>query len=158
MVHSKEKRWKQQEGRLIGALLRVPYYTVTYQVYETLIASGFDDITHAHLIVFQNINEKHGSRLTELARKSNMTKQSMGYLVNNLKENGYLEDIPDPRDGRARRLCLTERGAALVQLAIETVRAIENDWKERIGSDQMETLKQILKELVVLLEEDTQET
>jgi DNA-binding MarR family transcriptional regulator len=152
-VNSKERSQKNQEGRLIGALLRVPYYTVTHRVYEALIGSGFDDITYAHLIVFQNIDERKGSRLTDLARKSNMTKQSMGYLVNNLKEGGYLEDIPDPNDGRARRLYLTPRGTALVYLAIETVRTIEADWTDLIGKEQMQTLKQILKELVVELEE-----
>lgn len=151
-MNASESSRKLQEERLVGALLRVPYYTVTQRVYETLIAAGFDDITPAHLIVFQNIDEKKGSRLTELAHKSNMTKQSMGYLVNNLKACGYLEDIPDPRDGRARRLCLTTRGTALVQLAIETVRTIEADWTELIGKDQMQTLKQILKELVAILE------
>ncbi len=157
-MNSKERSQKNQEGRLIGALLRVPYYTVTHRVYEALIGSGFDDITYAHLIVFQNIDERKGSRLTDLARKSNMTKQSMGYLVNNLKECGYLEDNPDPNDGRARRLCLTPRGTALVYLAIETVRAIETEWTELIGKAQMEILKENLKELVAILEEPNLES
>lgn len=152
-MKSRDLSRKVQAGRLIGALLRVPYFTVTQRVYETLIAAGFDDISHTHLIVFQNFDEEHGSRLTQLAHKSNMTKQAMAYLVNHLKECDYLEDRPDPRDGRARRLYLTARGLALVHLAIETVRAVEADWTELIGEEQMKTLKQILKELVAILEE-----
>lgn len=152
-MNSRERNRKLPDGRLIGALLRVPYFTVTQRVYETLIASGFDDISHTHLIVFQNIDEQKGSRLTDLAHKSNMTKQAMAYLVNHLKACGYLEDRPDPSDGRARRLYLTARGAALVHLAIETVHTVEADWTDQIGKEQMRTLKQILKKLVAVLEE-----
>jgi len=152
MTNRREQARKAQEGRLIGALLRVPYYAVTRLVFQTLVDAGFDDFTYAHLIVFQNIDEKNGSRLTVLAQKSNMTKQSMGYLVTHLKECGYLEEIPDPKDGRAKRICLTERGMNLVRLAIATVRAIEAEWAQLIGQDQMDSLRQILKELVAILE------
>jgi DNA-binding MarR family transcriptional regulator len=157
-VNSRERNQNLQEGRLIGALLRVPYFAVTQRVYETLIASGFDDISHTHLIVFQNIDEKKGSRLTDLAHKSNMSKQAMAYLVNQLKACGYLEDLPDPSDGRARRLYLTARGAALVHLAIETVRTVEMGWTDQIGKKQMQTLKQILQNLVAVLEEPDPES
>src|SRR5690348_3263383 len=84
----------------LGILLRVPYQQVVDRVIAGLAEAGFDDLTPAHTAVFQHI-ETDGSRLTDLARRAQMTKQSMGYLVDNLERLGYLERRPDPTDRRA---------------------------------------------------------
>src|SRR5687767_8632491 len=90
------------DRRLIGALLRVPYLRVVTQVYAGLVAAGYDDLRPAHLTVFQHIAADTGSRLTDLADRALMTKQSMGYLVDYLEAHGYVARGPDPADGRAR--------------------------------------------------------
>jgi len=65
----------------------------------------------AHTAVFQHI-EADGSRLTDLAERAQITKQSMGYLVDYLEERDYLERHADPSDRRATIICLTDRGWA----------------------------------------------
>ena len=46
-------------------------------------------------------------RLTDLAARAQMTKQSAGELVSYLEARGYLERVPDPSDGRVRINALT---------------------------------------------------
>src|SRR4051794_11814972 len=81
-----------------------------------LHAAGYDDITAAHQAVFENI-DRDGSRLTTLAVRSGMAHQSMGELVHALERAGYVERRPDPADGRARIILLTDKGQALVRQA-----------------------------------------
>ncbi|HEV2590792.1 MAG TPA: MarR family transcriptional regulator, partial [Gaiellaceae bacterium] len=93
----------------IGVLLRAPYQAVVERVSAGLAEAGFDDLRPAHTAVFQHI-AADGSRLTDLAQSAQITKQSMGYLVDYLEQRGYLERRSDPTDRRASLVCLTERG------------------------------------------------
>ena len=72
-------------------------------------AAGFTDIRPGHGCVFGTI-EPDGSRLTDLAQRANMTKQSVGEATSDLEQRGYVERVPDPNDGRAKIIQLTERG------------------------------------------------
>lgn len=144
---------KKQEGRLIGALLRVPYLAVVDRTYNGLLQAGFDDLTHAHLTVFQHINEEKGSRLIDLAEAAQITKQSMGYLVDYLEAQGYMERTPDDSDGRARLIRLTIRGQALVTTAKNIVRDTQAQWSEHLGSERMECLLDALRDLTTMLED-----
>jgi DNA-binding MarR family transcriptional regulator len=95
-----------------------------------LHAAGYDDITAAHQAVFENI-DRHGTRLTTLAARSGMAHQSMSELVHALERAGYLERRPDPADGRARIILLTEKGQALVRQALHDIREIEATWDDQ---------------------------
>jgi DNA-binding MarR family transcriptional regulator len=86
---------------MIGALLRIPREAALRQTLDGLAASGYDDIRPAHFTVFQHMPPE-GIRLTTLADAALMTKQSMGYLVDELEGRGYVERAADPADRRAR--------------------------------------------------------
>ena len=94
--------------RTWGALLRRPYQFLSARVYDELAATSFPDIRPAHSAVFRHI-APGGSRITELAERAQMTKQSMGSLVEFLLEREYVQIAPDPSDGRAKIVCLTAR-------------------------------------------------
>ena len=142
-----------QGERLMGALLRVPFLKVVDTIYQALLAEGCDDLTRAHLAVFRHIDEAKGSRLTELADEAQMTKQSMGYLVDHLQERGYLERVPDSDDGRARLVRLTDRGHQVMSVARRVVRGLEEEWAHLIGKRKMQQLRESLQALVAILED-----
>lgn len=153
MINTSMKHYeKLHEGRLIGALLRVPFLAVVNQVYSGLQDSGYLDITYAHLAVFRHIDEVKGSRLIDLAEEAQITKQSMGYLVDQLEAQGYVERVPDESDGRARLIRLTDRGQAVAENAKESVRAVQTRWTEHLGDDRMACLLDALRDLTTLLE------
>ncbi len=130
----------------IGILLRDPYQEVVRRVSADLAAAGFDDVRPAHTAVFQHI-ETGGSRLTDLAARAQITKQSMGYLVDELEHRGYLERRPDPSDRRATLISLSERGWEEVRAALAIIAAIEEEWTSRLGDQRMRHLRESLTEL-----------
>jgi DNA-binding MarR family transcriptional regulator len=94
--------------------------------------------------VFGNI-QPEGSRLTYLAERANMTKQSVGEVTTELERLGYVERVPDPNDGRAKIIRLTERGRAAQSLGLGIIEQIEQDWAERYGVDRVAALRDALE-------------
>ena len=111
---------------LISVFRRTSQLMVS-ELVERLAAAGYSDIPTAAHPVFENV-DREGTRLTELAARSDMTHQSMGELVATLEQRGYLERQPDPTDRRARLVCLTEAGREMARVALREIAAIEADW------------------------------
>ena len=130
----------------IGILLRDSLQEIVRRVAEGLAAAGFDDLRPAHTVVFQHI-EADGSRLTQLAERAQITKQSMGYLVDYLEDCGYLERRVDPTDRRAVLICLTERGWSQIRASLAIIAEIEAEWTRRLGTERLEDLRGTLDEL-----------
>jgi DNA-binding MarR family transcriptional regulator len=123
------------DGPLIGALLRGCWQAVRARIRHDLIASGFDDIGTAHLAVFQHPSPR-GVRVTALADRAGMSRQAITYLVRELEGKGYLERRPDPTDGRASLVHLTDRGDAAVRAIRASVRRLEREWERKLGSSR----------------------
>jgi DNA-binding MarR family transcriptional regulator len=130
----------------LGILLRVPFQEVVRRVSTELAEAGFDDLRPAHTAVFQHI-DRTGTRLTDLAERAQITKQSMGYLVDYLERHGYLVRHPDPGDRRASLICLTERGWAQVHAALAIIANLEAEWTDTLGTQRMKQLRAALTEL-----------
>src|SRR6476659_1648120 len=116
----------------VGVLLFVPYRAMEERVLAALREGGFGDFTIAQARVFQRIAAS-GSRITDLARQSQVTKQTAGFLVDQLERAGYVERVPDPSDGRARLVRITERGAQSVAASAGIVAEVEAEWTAHIG-------------------------
>jgi DNA-binding MarR family transcriptional regulator len=130
----------------VGILLRDLYQEVVRRVSAGLADAGFDDIRPAHTVVFQHI-DAGGSRLTDLAERAQITKQSMGYLIDYLEQRGYLERRPDPTDRRAALISLTDRGWEQVRAALRIIAAIEEEWAVELGRPRMQQLRELLGDL-----------
>jgi DNA-binding MarR family transcriptional regulator len=131
----------------------MPYQAMMSDAVEPALSSaGFGDVRSAHLPVVQALAmNPEGLRSTELASYARITKQSMGYLVDHLEANGYVERVPDPTDLRAKVVRLTQRGWAASGTIREAVREVEVDWERRVGTAQFEQLRVILRDLVASL-------
>ena len=130
----------------IGILLRDLHQEIVRRVTAGLAEAGFGDIRPAHTAVFQHIDAE-GSRLTDLAERAQITKQSMGYLVDHLETGGYLERRRDPADRRVVLICLTDRGWEQIRTALSIIDAIEDDWSRRIGKRRMQQLRALALDL-----------
>jgi DNA-binding MarR family transcriptional regulator len=141
-----------EDRRLIGALLRIPREAALRQVLAGLEAGGFGDVRPAHFTVFQHLPPE-GLRLTALAEAALMTKQSMGYLVDDLEALGYVERAPDPADRRAKLVRLTSRGRRVDDTVRAVIHEIEADWSSGLGAENYQQLLHLLRALIALLEE-----
>ena len=107
-------------------------------------ASGFTDIRPGHGCVFGTIDPQ-GSRLTDLAQRANMTKQSVGEATSDLEKSGYVERVPDPEDGRAKIIRLTERGRKAQAIGRGLIDDLEREWAERYGEERVAALRDALE-------------
>ncbi len=112
------------------SLLRHTNHRMVDEITARLEASGFPDSPPSFHPIFENIDPE-GTRLTVLATRAGLTHQSVGEVVAELERRGYVERIPDPTDGRAKLVRLTEHGRALVRAAIQHIDAIEREWSVR---------------------------
>jgi len=133
---------------LIG-LLQDVQRQMADELHERLGKLGYAEIRPAHGCVFGNM-QPHGVRLTDIAERSRITKQSVGEIVTNLEELGYVERIPDPADKRAKLVRLTPLGREVQAAARTTFAEIEAEWGERIGKKKVAALRAALEELSLL--------
>jgi DNA-binding MarR family transcriptional regulator len=141
----------QKVKRMLGAMLRIPFQAIVARINEGLRLREFTGLRPGHFAVFQNIRPE-GSSITELAEQAQITKQSMGSLVDHMVACGYVESLPDPNDGRAKIVRLTDRGWNLDNAAREILSQIEQEWAEQLGDERMTQLKQTLNDLIILIE------
>jgi DNA-binding MarR family transcriptional regulator len=108
--------------------------------------SEYGDIRPTHGCVFRHVQED-GMRLTELSERANVTKQSIGEIVDDLVQRGYAQRIPDPEDRRAKLVCLTERGEAAQAHGLSLFAKLEKRWGERYGAERIAGLRELLQEI-----------
>jgi len=130
----------------IGILLRSPFNKLVEEIHEELARRGHPEIRPAHGTVFQFIG-KHGARITDMAEKAHMTKQSMSYLVEYLEERGYVERRPDETDRRAMLFSLTKKGWKVVDAAEKAIANVQKDWEKRMGKSAYRQLTELLARL-----------
>jgi DNA-binding MarR family transcriptional regulator len=108
--------------------------------------SEFGDIRPTHGCVFRHV-QGDGLRLTDIAERAKLTKQSVGEIVDDLVERGYAQRIPDPEDRRAKLICLTERGEAAQAHGRRLFTKVERRWAERYGAERIASLRALMEEI-----------
>ena len=131
---------------LIAPLLRVPLQRIRARLRAELAAAGYDDIVPAHFNVLQHPTPD-GLRPSELAARSQMSKQAANRLIRGLEAGGYLTLEPDAGDQRARIIRLTDRGWALIGAIRAVVEDVEREWSARLGPRRFATLRGLLRDL-----------
>jgi len=124
----------------------MPWEAVQQHMLERLHEGGFDDFDAAYLNVFQYPGPD-GARPSELAVRLRVTKQALNYLLGELERLGYLERRPDRDDLRSKRVALTVRGKAAVQVIRDAVAEMEAAWEQRLGPRRFAQLRTLLVDL-----------
>jgi DNA-binding MarR family transcriptional regulator len=140
----------RQEPPHIGNAVRVVWRGLLAELDRRLADAGFDDLRPAHGAVFQTINAG-GSRVTDMAEEAQISKQAMGELVTELERRGYLERRPDPSDGRAKLVHVTQRGWDSIDVARSAFADMEAAWAAELGEDRVRELRWTLGDVEALL-------
>lgn len=133
----------------LTGLLDIAFEALIEEFRVELEKSEFKDIRPTHGCVFRFV-KGGGLRLTEIAERANMTKQSVGEIVDDLVARGYVMRVPDPADRRAKLICLTERGEEAQAYGFRLFAAVEERWAERHGADRIADLRGILEGIVAV--------
>jgi DNA-binding MarR family transcriptional regulator len=130
----------------LAILLREPFRAMTDLLIARLAERGHPEVRAAHGAVFEYLDDD-GTRVSVLAERAGMTKQSMTELVTHLERHGYVERIPDPADGRARLVCATDRGREVFAIARDAIVDVQARLDARLGAERMRTLRELLEEI-----------
>jgi DNA-binding MarR family transcriptional regulator len=134
------------EEQDFGILLGLAYQAFKGELHQALGAAGFDDVKPSFGFVFRAL-ERGPRTASQLAALLDISNPGGTKIVGEMVAAGYLERVPDPADGRAKLVRLTERGARAQRLGTEIVREIERDWGALLGEQEFETLRALLQRL-----------
>lgn len=115
---------------------------------ERFAASGWEEVRPSYGSVLVPLFEEDGLRMGELARRARLSKQAMTELVRHLEHDGLVERRPDPSDGRASVVFLTERSRAFQPVAVQTLADLDRLARERLDDEGAEALRAALRKLV----------
>lgn len=92
-----------------------------------------------------------GVRVVELAQRLGISKQAVSQTLAELSEQGIVELVPDPADGRAKRARFTRRGAEAIAEGLAVLRELEAELTAEIGAPRMDALHDALLALEAAL-------
>jgi DNA-binding MarR family transcriptional regulator len=131
------------DGPLLSTLVRRLHLLFRQRIHADLVAAGHGRLTPAHMYIFQ-LPGPDGIRPTELARRTNMTKQAMNHLLAGLERDGYLRRESAPDDGRGTVIRLTDRGRDVQRIMQDSSRRLEDEWAADLADGSIEHLRDIL--------------
>jgi DNA-binding MarR family transcriptional regulator len=130
----------------LGVLLFVSYRALERRAFDAAVRAGATDLSIAQARILQRVGPD-GTRVSDLAEQALVTKQTAGYLVEQLERTGYVERVPDPSDGRARLVRLTARAERLVPAANAEVQRTLDEWEAHVGPAALRKLDETLAKL-----------
>lgn len=131
----------------LGSLLNAAGTRLSAELDAALRDAGFVDVRAAHAPVFMAI-DPNGSRVTDLAQRTAMSKQAIGELIRHLGDRGYLTVTTDPHDRRAKRVQLTERGWDTLELGERVIVEFDAWLEQSIGQQQVAGLRRALEHII----------
>jgi DNA-binding MarR family transcriptional regulator len=140
-------------SRSLAILLRLLHQHHAREVDTALRAAGFTDIRPPHASVFPYVPAE-GIQVGEIATLARVRKQTAAEAVAQLERAGYVERRPDPNDGRARLVFLTDKGEAVRPIAREAGRQVEAHWAELIGTEALESLRATMGDLLTAIRQE----
>src|SRR5690349_867226 len=91
---------KALRNESIGRIFLRLYRDFQLRCAPKLAARGHGNLSDAHLNVLIHL-DSDGTRIVKLAERAGMTKQSMGDLIHELENQGYVQLAKDQKDKRA---------------------------------------------------------
>jgi len=133
---------KKREKHL-ARLLADAFDSVEESIRKGMAEKGFD-IEQVFLPVVRNL-ALDGSRISEIATRARLSKQTIGPLVRVLAERGIVEVSEDPADRRAKLVRFTQVGLLGLQAGLKSVEAVEARCSAKLGTNRLARLKRDLQ-------------
>ncbi|MGH2992120.1 MAG: MarR family winged helix-turn-helix transcriptional regulator [Solirubrobacterales bacterium] len=134
----------------LGFLLAKASQRWNERLAEEFARRGFAEVRPSYGSVLVPLLEEDGLRMGELAARSRLSKQTMTTLVRLVERDGLVTRRPDPDDGRAVRVHLTDRAKAFRPVAEQTLAELDRAVEDRLGGSQARALQRALKEVMSL--------
>lgn len=113
------------------------------QLYAGAEAEGYGYVTPAMSRMFGLMGREPMS-LSELARRLIVSRQAVHQMASEAIRHGLVELVDSPTNRRIRLVRFTPKGAEMFACGTRTLERIERELVERLGADDVETLRRIL--------------
>ena len=117
---------------------------------ERFRAHGFGEVRPSYGSVLLPLFEQDGLRMSEIAARARLTKQTMTTLVRLCERDGLVVRTTDPSDGRAFRIQLTDRAHAFKPVADEILAELDAKVLTTLGIRRQQALVHALKGVIDL--------
>jgi DNA-binding MarR family transcriptional regulator len=133
-------------SRHIGQQLRDAYDLFEAELLER--TPPFDGVKTrpTHNAVLRYL-DRDGTRASELARRSGLTRQALSLIVADLEALGVVEREDDPADKRAKIVRYSERGRIAFDRSRGIIASIDADFEKRVGKEDYAAFKRALDAL-----------
>ena len=117
---------------------------------ERFAEAGFAEVRPSYGSILVPLFEEDALRLGEIARRAQLSKQTMTTLVRLVERDGLVERRPDPSDGRATLVYLTPRAHAFRPVAEATLRDLARRSQRLLGATNADVVRDALRQLAGL--------
>lgn len=128
----------------IGRLLHNAISRFDARVFKLLAETGHSKIRQPHFNLTRNL-DLSGTRITELARRAEMTKQAMSELVVRCEKLGLVKRMTDPEDARVKIVTFTTLGLEWLETLKNALQTAENEMRSELGTLCVDGLAAALK-------------
>lgn len=106
--------------------------------------AGVDPITPAHAAVLAHLDAEMSLSVAELARRADVTRQTMHRAVGQLVDDGLLTSTPGPGFPRTTLIGLTAAGHRRRNVAKGILNDLEQELSRRLGAESLTELRETL--------------
>ena len=117
------------------------------QFLARLAAAGVDPITPAHATVLSHLDADTALSISELARRADVTRQTMHRSVTQLIDEGLLRSAPGPGFPRSTLVSLTSAGVRRRHVALGILHDLEDELGGRLGTETVTELRCTLSQV-----------
>jgi DNA-binding MarR family transcriptional regulator len=113
-------------------------------------SAGFPEVRPAYGSILLPLWEEDDLRMGELGTRARLAKQTMTTMVRLMERDGLVSRAPDPDDGRAQRVQLTDRGHELREVAAKVLAKLDRRLRQRLSEREIATFESCLQEVMSL--------
>ncbi len=119
---------------------------------KALLEGPFEDVSVTEVHTIEAIGLKDKKKMSEIAKKLNITLGTLTTAINNLSRKGYVERVKDEFDKRVVLITLTKKGRFLFRVHENFHQKMVNSVLEGVSEDEKEVLLVALMKLHKFLE------
>lgn len=132
----------------LGFLLAKASQRWNEQLHRRFSESGYPEVRPAYGSILLPLFEEDGLRMGELARRARLSKQTVTTLVRLMVREGLVTRQPDPDDGRAFVVHLTDRARDFQAVAARVLDELEARVAEQLTEAEMRRLAGALRKVM----------
>ena len=114
-------------------------------LYQHFVLRGYGEVRPSYGSLLLPLFEEDGLRMGQLAERARLSKQTMTTMVRLLERDGLVVREPDPADGRAFRIHLTDRAKEFQPVAEEVLEELDRMVQQALTKQGANALERALK-------------